>query len=443
MSHDAAIARFQALLRIPTISREDETQVEWEQFDRFLTTLQELFPLLHRKLDREIIAGYSLLYRWPGRSSTEPSVLMGHYDVVAATDFGWKHPPFAAELSGKGDEQLIWGRGTIDDKGAVVGILEAVEAQIESGLQPAQDIYLCFGHNEETSGEGARAVAQLLAGRGIRPALVLDEGGAIVEGAFPGVTMPVAVVGVTEKGSSTFRLVVDQQGGHASTPPKLSATARLARAIVRLNGRPFRASFNPVTVEMFRTLGVHATGFIGFLFRNIRFTRPLLLSVFARQGDESNAIIRTTQAVTMLDAGHAVNALAERATATVNVRIAVGSTVDEARRHIVRAIADESVRVETVTAGEPSPVSLVSGISWELLRSTIEKVYPDTIVTPYVQNGATDSRHFTAISRGVYRFTPFELTGEQREALHARNERMHVTTYLRGIEFYRALIAAL
>ena len=443
MPHEAAIARFQALLRIPTISRIDESQVQWEHFDSFLTQLQELFPLVHRKLDREIVAGYSLVFRWPGRSSTEPSVLMGHYDVVAATDFGWKHPPFAAELSGKGDDQLIWGRGTIDDKGAVVAILEAIEAQIEAGLQPAQDIYLCFGHDEETNGAGAKAVAELLESRGIRPALVLDEGGAIVEGAFPGVSRPVAVVGVTEKGSTTLRLIIDQQGGHASTPTRLSATARLAKAIVRLNRRQFPASFNPVTVDMFRTLGVHSTGFMGFMFRNIGLTKLILLPIFGRQGDESNAMIRTTQAVTMLDAGQAVNALAERATATVNVRIAIGSTVDDAVRHVTRAIKDDTVLVEVVTAGEPSPVSLVSGIAWELVRSTIEKVYPGTIVTPYVQNGATDSRHFTGISRGVYRFTPFELTTEQRETLHAKNERMHVATYLRGIEFYKSLIASL
>ncbi len=443
MSHDAAIARFQTLLRIPTISRADEAEVQWEHFDLFLSQLQELFPLVHRKLDREVVAGHSLLFRWSGRSSTEPSVLMGHYDVVAATDSGWKHPPFGAELSGKGDDQLIWGRGTIDDKGAVAGILEAVEEQLEAGLHPAQDIYLCFGHDEETNGEGAKAIVELLESRGIRPALVLDEGGAIVEDAFPGVTMPVAVVGVTEKGSTTLRLVVDQQGGHASTPPTLSATARLARAIVRLNNHPFPAAFNPVTVEMFRTLGVHANGIIGFLFRHIRFTKPLLLAFIGRQGAESNALIRTTQAVTMLEAGQAVNALAERATATVNIRVAIGSTADDAVRHVVRSIADETVRVEVVTRGEPSPVSLVSGISWELVRSTIEKLYPGTLVTPYVQNGATDSRHFTSISRGVYRFTPFQLTSEQRETLHAKNERMHVATYLRGIEFYKSIIAAL
>jgi len=443
MPHTEAVARFQALLRIPTVSRDDPETTDWAQFDTFLTTLSELYPLAHTRLDHEIVAGHSLLFRWNGRSSAEPTVLMAHYDVVAATDQGWKHPPFAAELSGKDDDQLIWGRGTLDNKGALACILEAVESQLAAGVQPAQDIYLVFTHDEETHGTASAEIVALLQGRGVAPALVLDEGGAIVEGVFPGVTMPVAVVGVTEKGSSTLRLVVDQQGGHASTPPAVTATVRLARAVDRLNDRPFPAAFNPTTVEMFRTLGDQATGAIGWVFRHIRFTRFLLLPYIARQGDEMNALVRTTQAVTMLQAGQAVNALAEQASAIVNVRVAVGMTVDEVVAHVRKSVADDGVRVEVVHGEEAAPVSLLSGFGWELLRSTIEKTYPGTLVTPYVQNGATDSRRFTAISRSVYRFSAFEMSDEERGSLHARNERMHVSTFLRGIEFYRALVAAL
>jgi carboxypeptidase PM20D1 len=443
MSSDAAVARFQTLLRIPTISRLEETEVDWAQFERFIARVRELYPLVHRKLDRELIAGHSLLFRWHGRASSEPTVLLAHYDVVAATDFGWKHPPFAAELTGMGDDQLIWGRGTLDNKGSVVSILEAVESQLEAGLVPAQDIYLAFGHDEETNSTGAAAIVDVLESRSVRPALVLDEGGAIVEDAFPGISGPVAVVGVSEKGVTNLRLVVDQAGGHASTPPKVTATVRLARAIVRLNDRPFPAAFDPVALEMFRTVGVHAPGFLGWVFRNVGFTRALLLPYIARRGPELNALVRTTQAVTTLEAGHAVNALAERATASVNVRVAVGSTVESVVKHVTRAIDDDAVRVEVVQAGEAAPASPLTGLAWELLRSTIEKTYPGTIVTPYVQNGATDSRHFTRISRGVYRFSAFELSREERDTLHARNERMHVETFLRAIEFYRALVAAL
>jgi carboxypeptidase PM20D1 len=370
-------------------------------------------------------------------------VLLAHYYVVAATDFGWKHPPFAAELSGSGEEQLIWGRGTLDNKGSVVSILEAVESRLADGVVPAQDIYLAFGHDEETAGTGAAAIVDLLESRGIRPSLVLDEGGAIVEDAFPGLRGPIAVVGVSEKGVTNLRLIVDQAGGHASTPPKLTATLRLARAIVRLNERPFRASFNPVALEMFRTVGGQVRGVLGWVFRNIRFTRLLLLPFVDRFGPELNAIVRTTQAVTTIEAGHAVNALAERATATVNVRVAVGSTVEGVVAHVARAIRDDAVRIEVVQAEEAAPTSPLTGFAWQLLRSTIEKTYPGTLVTPYVQNGATDSRHFTRISRGVYRFSAFELSREERDTLHARNERMHVATFLRAIEFYRSLIAAL
>jgi carboxypeptidase PM20D1 len=443
MTPKAAVARLQTLLRIPTISYPDESLIDWTQFDRFIATLAELYPQVHARLDKDVVAGHTLLFRWPGRASTEPAVLMAHYDVVPATDFGWKHPPFAGELSGRGADELIWGRGTLDNKGAVASILEAVEVQLTAGLVPAQDIYLVFTHNEESAGGAAPAVVDLLESRGIRPALVLDEGGAIVEGVFPGVDSPVAVVGVTEKGQADLRLIVEEQGGHASTPPKVTATVRLAKAVVRLNDRPFPARFSATALDMFRTLGDHATGRVGWAFRHIGLTRGVLLPVVARSGNELNAMVRTTQAVTVLAAGQAPNALAERAEANLNVRIAVGMSIEDVVKHVTRSIADDQVRVEVVHGEVSPPVSLLSGIGWEVLRSTVEATYPGTIVTPYVQNGATDSRHFTRISRGVYRFTPFEMSKDERDTLHAKNERMHVATFLRAVEFYKSLVAAL
>jgi carboxypeptidase PM20D1 len=223
----------------------------------------------------------------------------------------------------------------------------------------------------------------------------------------------------------------------------MTATVRLARAILRLNSRPFPAAFNPVAIEMFRTLGTQAGGAIGWVYRNIGLTRLVLLPWVSRLGAEMNAIVRTTQAVTTLEAGGTLNALAESASATVDLRVAVGTTVEQVVRHVVRAIDDESVRVEVLQGVEAAPISPVSGFAWELLRSTIEKTCAGTLVAPYVHNGATDSRHFARISTAVYRFTPFEMTRDERATLHARNERMHVATYVRGIEFYRALLAAL
>ncbi|MDQ1571060.1 MAG: carboxypeptidase [Actinomycetota bacterium] len=425
------------------MSRLDESRIEWEHFDRFVAELPELYPGLHAVLDRELVAGHSMLYRWPGASSAAPTVLMAHYDVVPATDERWDHPPFAAELTGDGDEQLLWSRGTLDDKGALVCILEAVSAAVADGFTPANDVYLSFGHNEETTGSGARAIVSLFESRGIRPALVVDEGGAIVDGIFPGVTKPIAVVGVSEKGILSVELTVAQDGGHASTPPRLSATARLARAIVRLDMRPFPKSFTPANLEMIRTIGAHARQPYRWIFTHLSLTRGLLLQLFARLGDETNAMIRTTGVVTRLSGSQADNALAETASATVNVRVAINSSVDEAVEHIRRAIRDDEVEIWVHNPSEPSPVSPTTGPQWDALRTVIAATYPDVIVSPYVMMGASDSRHFTTISSAVYRFTPFEMSREERGTLHAVNERIHVATWLRGIEFYGRLLRAL
>lgn len=439
-----AIANLQQLIRIPTMSCLDPDETDWEQFQLFIDSLPSLYPLVHEHLGRELVAGFSMLYRWRGRSDSSPSVLMAHYDVVPATDEGWQHPPFSGELTEDSNgKPVIWGRGALDDKGSLVVTLEAIEALLADGFIPANDLYLSFGHNEETAGDGAQAVVALLQSRGISPAFVLDEGGAVVEGIFPGVDDPIAVIGVAEKGIMSLTMTVDQEGGHASTPPRLTATARLAKAIVALNSRPFRAGFTATNLEMIRTLGARARQPLRFAFTNLWLTRGLLLWLFRRLGDETSAIVRTTQAVTQLSGSQAANALAERAAATVNIRVAVGSSVADAVEHVRRAVNDPKVRLEALHPSEPSPVSPTTGAEWELLKSSVEATYPGTIVTPYVMLGASDSRHFTRISGNVYRFSPFEMSKEERGTLHAMNERIGVSTFLRGIEFYRRLVAGL
>ena len=436
----SSLDRLRQLISIPTISRLDPAATDWPQFDRFIAELERLYPAVHGTLQRELVNDYSLLFHWKGQADGSPSVFMAHYDVVSATNEGWEHPPFAAELVGEGAGQLVWGRGTLDDKGALVATLESVEAAIIEGFVPQNDLYLSFGHDEETAGSGAAAIVDLLEARGIHPGLVIDEGGAIVEGIFPGVTSPIAVIGVSEKGILTLTMTVEQDGGHASTPPKLSATVRLARAIVRLNAKPFPARFSPTSLEMIRTLGAHATNPLRWIFTHIRLTRPLLLAMFGRLSDETRAIVRTTQAVTMLQGSQATNALAERAVATVNIRVAVGSSVAETVEHVRKAVDDPLVDIDVLQPNEPSPVSPTSGPAWERISSTITEVYPGTIVTPYVMLAASDSRHYARISEFVYRFSPFRMSKEERGTLHAMNERMHVSTFVSGIDFYARLL---
>lgn len=438
-----AVENFRALLRIPTVSHLDESETDWSQFEAFRHELAKRYPKTHATLQRELVDGHSMLFHWRGAESSNPTVLMAHYDVVPATEEGWDHPPFAAELVGEAGTQVLWGRGTLDDKGSLVGVLEAVETLVARGFVPHNDIYLSFGHNEETAGSGGKVIVDLLEARGVTPALVLDEGGAVVEDIFPGVTDPIAVVGVSEKGILSLKLTVNQHGGHASTPPKMTATVRLARALVRLNRRPFRTSFVPTNLEMIRTLGAHASQPLKWIFTNQWLTKRPLLALFSRLSDETAAMVRTTQAVTQLSGAQAANALAERAEAIVNIRIAIDSSVAEATKHVRRAVRDESVLIEQLHPTEPSPVSPTTGRAWELVKGTIEESYPGTIVTPYVMLGASDSRHFARISNHVYRFSPFEMSTEERATLHAKNERIRVSTFLTGVAFYLRLVEKL
>ena len=368
---------------------------------------------------------------------------MAHYDVVPAAEEGWEHPPFAAAVTGKGADRVLWGRGVLDDKGAMVAVLDAVEDAIGSGFTPAHDIWLCFGHDEETLGTGAKSAVDLLELRGVRPSLVLDEGGAIVEGVFPGVQRPVAVVGVAEKGIATLTLTVEQQGGHAFAPPAMPATDRLARAIGRLHAKPFRPRLTDAVRAMNRIMGRAARGVTGTAMRRLGGVGPFVTGLFGRLGDETRALTRTTAVVTMIDAGHAPNALPERAVATVNVRILPGDTVDSVLSHVRRAIRDEQVAVALIKGDDPSPTSPASGPAWDLIVSTIAARHPDAVVTPYLMLGATDSRHFNRISEHVYRFSPFEMSAAERTGLHGMNERIRVATFLDGVGFYRDLLREL
>ena len=441
---DAALARFRELLQIPTVSRTDESEIDWQPFDDFLAALVRLYPRTHEVLEREVVDGHSLLYRWPGaRGAGDPLVLMAHLDVVPVVEEEWDHPPFAAEIVGSGADATIHARGAIDDKGSLVAILEAVEQLVADGFTPARDVYLSFGHNEETAGGGARAIVALLDERNIRPGLVLDEGGAVVDGAVPGVGVPTAMVGVAERGVMTLLMTARETGGHASTPPAMPATARLARGIDRLRRHPFPTRIAPPVRAMFATLAPHAPQPLRWVFGNLGLTGPLVAAVLPRVGAETNAMVRTTAVATELSGAPGENVLATTARASINIRLLTGDTVAGATERVRRVVADPELEIEVRHGSDPSPVSPWRGEPWRRIAGAVREALGDEIVTtPYIQLGASDSRWFTPISSHVYRFTPFHLTRAERDGLHAHNERIRVDVWLRGIGFYRALIEA-
>ncbi|WP_430593373.1 M20/M25/M40 family metallo-hydrolase [Humidisolicoccus flavus] len=427
--------RLAALLRIPTESKHDTAETDWHAFDAFREQLAALFPNTFATLELELIEGHTILALWKGRSAVGPSLLMAHQDVVAADGDGWSYPPFEGVI----DNGTLWGRGAIDDKASLAGLLEATEALITDGHVPARDVWFLFGHDEETLGTGASAAVDALARRGIRPAFVLDEGGAIVEAPIQGVKRPIAAIGVAEKGMNSIRLSVQQQGGHASTPPRMAATSRLARAIRRIDLSSFPQAIPEPSLAMFETLGAHAEGMTGFVLRNARRLQPLLATVLAKS-DETRAMLSTTAVVTMLEGAKAANALAEEASAVLNVRIAVGSSVAETMRQLEAMVKDEQVSLAVLVANEPSPISSTASESWDALLESIARSYPDAIPVPYVMTGGTDSRFACAISDNVYRFTPFVFTAAERAALHARDEHIDLASYSRGCRAYLDLI---
>ncbi len=434
---DRVVAKLQALVRIPTVSNRDPALVDTDAFDAFLAELERQFPLLHERLDLTRIHTHGLLFHWRGSAADRPVVLMAHLDVVPVDEEApWQHPAFGADIV----DGRIWGRGTLDDKGSLVGICEAVERLLERDVTPAQDVWLSFGCDEEVFGQAAPTAVAELVRRGVRPWFVLDEGGAVAHQAFPGVEPPIAVIGVTEKGATSLELTVEGRGGHASVPTKMGPTSRLARAILRLEKKPFPPSTPSPTIELMQRMAPHAPLALRPLMANAARLTPVLTRALIAAGPESAAMTRTTVAVTTLSGSPALNVIASTARAGVNIRIMVGDTVAGVVEHVRKAIGDKQVRIDVVEGNEPSPVSPVDDDAFRLLESTIAEVFPDAVPAPYVMMAATDSRFFTTICDRVYRYAPFRMTKAQRESIHSYDEHIGVDDFVAGVGWYERLI---
>lgn len=434
--------RLRALIRVPTVSRDDRDMQDAAAFTRFPDLLAELYPRIHAALELEHLAGPGLLYRWPGRTTGDALILMAHWDVVPADEEGWTHEPFEAALTVTSEgERRVWGRGAIDDKGALAGILEAVDDLLGAGFAPENDVYLSFGGDEEIQGAAAERAVEVLHDRGVAVDFVLDEGGAVVQGQFPGVSEPTAVIGIAEKGIATIELRATEPGGHASSPPRsgITSTVRLARAIQRVS-RQVPAGLPPTAFPMFAALASRARGILGLAYRHPRLFAPVLLRALSGGSDEANALVRTTRVVTRLRGAAADNVLPEVATASVNMRIVVGSTLDAEVERIRRDVGDPRIAVRVVRGSDPGPVAPAEGRPWQRLVDALAVSHPEAVAVPYAMLGATDGRHFTRLTPAVYRFTPFELTKAEIAGLHAIDESIRVDAYLRGIRFYRTLL---
>lgn len=443
VDENGAIRRFSGALKFATISNNDPAAFNGAPFLELHAYFSAQFPHLHQTVSRETISNYGLLYRWQGSdASLAPLLFAAHIDVVpadSATLSQWTHPPFAGVVS----DGFVWGRGALDDKASAVGVLEAAERLIASGFRPRRTVYFAFGHDEEVGGRsGAAVIVQQLKARGVRPAFVLDEGGAIYADTIKGLAKPAALIGVAEKGSVSVQLSAKNPGGFSYAPPPNSAVGILARAVVRLEAHPFSPRITAPVRAMYTHLAPHMATHGRGMLRDPSRESVLLRELTAEY--ETNAFVQTTTVATMFSGSPRPALLPEHATAAVNFRTLPGDTREMILEHVRKIIDDERVQVEVLPVSrEPSSVSPTDNQAFKTISDAIRHVITEDIaVAPYLIFGATDARYYTAITPFVYRFQPQRLTVADRARMHGLNERLAVSNYLEIVRFYEHLIVS-
>jgi carboxypeptidase PM20D1 len=427
-----------ASVRCRTVPLDEGGTPDPAAFEQLHAMLRETYPLVHEKLKVEKINGYSLIYAWPGtRADLEPVMLMAHQDVVSADPAGWTHPPF----EGKIVNGLIWGRGTLDIKNQLIGIMEAAEALLKEDYRPERTILFGLGHDEETGGtHGARVMGQLLKERGIRLAGIVDEGGGIVEGMAAGIRGPVALVGVSEKGYLTVEITVQGQPGHSSTPPAQTAIGILARALARLESQPM-----PTHIRRLRPL-YHGIGRAAPLWLQVAFANVWLFGPWLKRWlvavPEMNASIRTTTALTIIQGGVEDNTIPAEARAIVNFRLLPGDTIAEVLWHARKVIADDRIKVKPIEGkyNEALPVSARDIPAYKGLKKVVQQVFGDYPVAPFTMLGGTDCQHFVPVCDNIYRFTSLVMDESFRGLEHGIDERIPVAGMAGMVKFYAQLM---
>jgi carboxypeptidase PM20D1 len=432
-------ARLAEAVRFETVSHQDDADFEQAPFDALRVWMAATYPKVHTTLAHERVGRASLLYHWPGRdASLAPILLASHMDVVPAPDpASWTHPPFGGVIA----DGYVWGRGTLDDKVGVMGILEALEGLLAEGFSPERGLWIAFGHDEEVGGEqGAAAIAALLAERGVSAWFSLDEGMAIAE---PGATsfsdQPLALVGVAEKGFLTLRLTARGTGGHSSVPPPSTAIGRMSRAIVRVEAHPLEARTEGVVSDMLRALAPHSSGLRGLVLRWPRLFGPVIESQLVSE-PSTNAMVRTTTAVTMIDGGVKANVLPREVNARVNFRLLPGDSSEAVIEHVRDAIDDPEIEIHVETVNEASAVADVGSDAFAMLSEVIVEHAPGSVVAPALVVGGTDTRHYGKVTANGFRFLPIRFALEDFERVHGRDERLSIENYQFAIAFYELLI---
>jgi carboxypeptidase PM20D1 len=441
IDREAVAGRLAEAVRIRTVSSEGAEPATEQQILALHALLERAFPRVHAVLHREVINRRSLLFTWTGSvTSVKPVMFAAHLDVVPVdprSERDWTHPPFSGAVAGG----YVWGRGTLDDKAGVMGVLEAVEMLLAEGYEPRRTVLLAFGHDEELGGpEGATQIAAHLRAAGIRLDSVVDEGLLIVDGVIPAVAAPVAAVGIAEKGYVTVELVAERAGGHSSIPPPQSAIGILGAAVGRLEAHPVRARLDGAARTMFEFIGPEMPWPRRLVLANLWLFGVLVERQLAA-APSTNALLRTTVAPTLVEGGVKENVLPTHARAVLHIRLRPGDRIADVLAYAEATVGDRRVRIRQLDKGtEASAESNVASPAFESLARSIRQVFPDVIVAPSLFIGATDSRHYAGISENIFRFRPFRFGPQDLGRIHGTDERISIENYAELVRFYVQLI---
>lgn len=431
-----AAEKLGAMIRIPTVSKHEHEDLS--QFYLFHKELEKLFPLVHEKLEKTVLNG-TLIYRWEGADKKKlPILFMGHQDVVPATDEGWSVPAFSGTVK---EDGCLYGRGALDCKGTMYVELQAVEELLSEGFVPPCDVYLEFSINEETGGDGAAAAMRYLRDKGLRFAFVMDEGGAVIDEAVPGMDKPYAVIGVTEKGYMDVKITARGKGGHSSTPPRNTPAARLYAFATEIEKkRPFKKKMIPEVKEMFRQMSPAFSFPLRFLLGNLWLTKPLVMAVMPMVSPFGEALMATTCCFTMMKGSDAANVIPKEPYLVANLRCSVHQNCEESLAVLKKYGKKYDLEFEVLLSRDASPVSDIHSAAYGFIEKNIRAHFPDAGVAPYLIMGGTDCRHFHALTDTALRFAPVRMTNAQNASCHAVDENVTLSALAEGVQFYKKLL---
>ena len=432
-------------IKFKTIADKEAANTDWAVFDAFHDFLKERYPLMHKKLELTVIARGSLVFRWKGtRSDLDPIALLSHQDVVPISEGtldDWKHDPF----EGVDDGEFIWGRGALDMKNHLIGVLESVETLLSEGFVPERDVYILLGHNEEvmcaTSENGATCICNYLKEKGVHLDAIIDEGGAILPVEVKGViNKHLAGIGVAEKGYADVEVAVTAKGGHSSQAPNHTAIGHLADVIKDIENHQFKAKMSPMMRELFDKIGRNCTYPARLVTCNLKLLEPALTKAMSFIPPAAS-MLRTTFGITMASGSPQANVLPQRASVTVNFRMFPGQTVDDVLEHLHKVIKNKKVEINLLPGWKnPSAVSPTDTRSFKVIEKICHSMDDKAVVAPYLVMGGTDACHYQAVCENIYRYSPFLVSTSLLLTTHGTNERIPVSVMEDAVKFFKRYI---